>query len=127
MPPRAKAIPDSPGEDADGKPLPTPAESHMFYTLVKNMKTKPEIDWDAVAIDNNFKNADTAKVRELPSTPSMLMSRPYLQLPLCIYSTLVLDILRLIYLFITGSFRPDQAQARHGECILWGCWRSGTT
>lgn len=76
MPPRAKAkaTPDSPGEDSDGRPVPSPAEAHMFFTLIKNMKSKPDIDWEAVALDNNFKNADTAKVRELPSIISRVIN-----------------------------------------------------
>lgn len=35
----------------------------MFYTVIKNMKGKPEVDWNAVAADNGFKNAETAKVQ----------------------------------------------------------------
>lgn len=69
MPPK-KVVPDSPGDESDGVPVPTQAEYHLFYTLVKNMKTKPEIDWEGVSNDNNFKNAETAKVREPPPLPS---------------------------------------------------------
>lgn len=64
MPPRVKPVPDSPGDESSDRPQPTPAEAHLFYSLIKNMKSKPDIDWDAVATDNNFKNAETAKVRD---------------------------------------------------------------
>ncbi|KAK0705126.1 hypothetical protein B0H67DRAFT_448774, partial [Lasiosphaeris hirsuta] len=50
------------GVDAQGRKQPTAAEAFLFYTIIKNMKEKPAIDWDGVARDNNFKNADTAKV-----------------------------------------------------------------
>lgn len=65
MPRKVKNVLDaSPGEamGIGDKPIPTAAEAHMFFTLIKNMKSKPDIDWDAVAVDNNFKNAETAKV-----------------------------------------------------------------
>ncbi|KAM7183457.1 hypothetical protein V8F33_013567 [Rhypophila sp. PSN 637] len=64
MAPRAKDAPDSPNDGSNSdKPQPTPAEAYLFFTLIKNMKSKPDIDWDQVAIDNGFKNAETAKVR----------------------------------------------------------------
>lgn len=49
------------GGDAERK-QPTPQEAFMFYTVIKNMKGKPDVDWNAVAVDNGFKNAETAKV-----------------------------------------------------------------
>ena len=65
MPPR-KAAGSGDGADNNGDtkayPQPTPQESYLFYTLLKHMKDKPEIDWEGVARDNNFKNSDTAKV-----------------------------------------------------------------
>jgi hypothetical protein len=48
--------------DADGRKQPTAGEAFLFYTIIKNMKNKPDIDWAAVAVDNGFKNAETAKV-----------------------------------------------------------------
>ncbi|AEO71558.1 uncharacterized protein THITE_2093054 [Thermothielavioides terrestris NRRL 8126] len=51
------------GEGPDGRKQPTAQEAFLFYTIIKNMKGKPEIDWAAVAVDANFKNAETAKVR----------------------------------------------------------------
>ncbi|KAK4205636.1 hypothetical protein QBC40DRAFT_311888 [Triangularia verruculosa] len=44
-------------------PQPSPAETFLFYSIVKNLRTRPDIDWEGVAKDNGFKNADTAKVR----------------------------------------------------------------
>ncbi|KXX81231.1 hypothetical protein MMYC01_201382 [Madurella mycetomatis] len=58
MPPKAAA-----GGDGAGRKQPTAQEAYMFYTVIKNMKGKPEVDWNAVAADNGFKNAETAKVR----------------------------------------------------------------
>lgn len=47
--------------DVDSK-QPTAGEAFLFYTVIKNIKNKPDIDWAGVATDNNFKNAETAKV-----------------------------------------------------------------
>ncbi|KAK3387009.1 hypothetical protein B0H63DRAFT_146392 [Podospora didyma] len=47
----------------NGQKQPSPAEAYLFFTIIKNMRTKPDIDWQGVANDNNFKNAETAKVR----------------------------------------------------------------
>lgn len=66
MPPRARDrdVTDTPNDGSTSdKPQPTPAEAYLFFTLIKNMRSKPDIDWDQVAIDNGFKNAETAKVR----------------------------------------------------------------
>jgi hypothetical protein len=48
--------------DADGRKQPTAGEAFLFYTIIRNMKNKPDIDWAGVAVDNSFKNAETAKV-----------------------------------------------------------------
>ncbi|KAK4101001.1 hypothetical protein N658DRAFT_471917 [Parathielavia hyrcaniae] len=61
MPPKTKAAPA--GDAGDGRKQPTAQEAYLFYTIIKNMKGKPEIDWTAVAVDAGFKNAETAKVR----------------------------------------------------------------
>ncbi|KOS20521.1 hypothetical protein ESCO_005416 [Escovopsis weberi] len=45
------------------KKEPTPAEAMFFFSILKNMKNKADIDWQAVAADQNFKNAEVAKVR----------------------------------------------------------------
>ncbi len=50
------------GEAGDGRKQPTAQEAFLFYTIIKNMKGKPEIDWNSVAVDAGFKNAETAKV-----------------------------------------------------------------
>lgn len=62
MPPKtAKAA--ASGDAGDGRKQPTAQEAYLFYTIIKNMKGKPEVDWKAVAADAGFKNAETAKVR----------------------------------------------------------------
>ncbi|GAB1313057.1 hypothetical protein MFIFM68171_03267 [Madurella fahalii] len=58
MPPKAAA-----GADGIERKQPTAQEAYLFFTIIKNMKGKPEVDWNAVAADNGFKNAETAKVR----------------------------------------------------------------
>ena len=50
------------GEAGEGRKQPTAQEAFLFYTIIKNMKGKPEIDWNSVAVDAGFKNAETAKV-----------------------------------------------------------------
>ncbi|KAL2193507.1 hypothetical protein P885DRAFT_81165 [Corynascus similis CBS 632.67] len=60
MPP--KAVPKTATGVSDGK-QPTAQEAYLFYTIIKNMKGKPEIDWAAVAADTGYKTAETAKVR----------------------------------------------------------------
>lgn len=68
MPPRASAKSGAgPGEPKQ----PTAQEALLFYTVIKNMKGKPDIDWAGVAADSGFKNPETAKVSSLPTTPQM--------------------------------------------------------
>lgn len=61
--------------DQEGKtfPEPTAQEAHFFFNILKHQKSKPEIDWAAVAEASGFKNADVAKVcliiSLLPLTP----------------------------------------------------------
>jgi hypothetical protein len=62
MPPKAAKSAAPVGENADGRKDPSPQEAFLFYAIIKNMKGKPEVDWAAVAVDANFKNAETAKV-----------------------------------------------------------------
>lgn len=59
---------------AETKKEPTPAEAMLFYSIVKNTRNKADVDWDAVATEAGFKNAEVAKVRPstLPSIPSSL-------------------------------------------------------
>jgi hypothetical protein len=59
MPPKtAAAKAAAPGDPKQ----PSAQEAYLFYTIIKNMKGKPDIDWAAVATDAGFKNAETAKV-----------------------------------------------------------------
>ncbi|KAJ2970297.1 hypothetical protein NQ176_g8258 [Zarea fungicola] len=48
--------------DEAGKNGPTATEGVFFFNIVKHMKNKAEIDWDAVAESTGFKNAGVAKV-----------------------------------------------------------------
>ncbi|KAL2149492.1 hypothetical protein VTH82DRAFT_8143 [Thermothelomyces myriococcoides] len=60
MPPKSAA--KAPTGVTDAK-QPTAQEAFLFYSIIKNMKGKPEIDWAAVAADAGYKTAETAKVR----------------------------------------------------------------
>jgi hypothetical protein len=51
------------------KKEPTAAEAMFFYAIVKHMKNKADIDWNAVAEEQNFKNAEVAKVNSLHAPP----------------------------------------------------------
>jgi hypothetical protein len=64
MPPKTPK-PAATGDGPDGRKQPTAAETFLFYTIIKHMKGKPEIDWAAVAADAGFKNAETAKVSRI--------------------------------------------------------------
>lgn len=48
--------------DESKQPQPTASEALFFYSIVKNMKALTDIDWNAVAEDRGFKNAEVAKV-----------------------------------------------------------------
>lgn len=41
---------------------PTASEAMFFFAIVKHTRNKADIDWEAVAQEQNFKNADVAKV-----------------------------------------------------------------
>ncbi|KAK3320954.1 hypothetical protein B0T19DRAFT_466165 [Cercophora scortea] len=56
-------IPATPKAAPSGQPAPTPQEALFFFNIIKNMRNRPDIDWNAVAADSNLKNSDTAKVR----------------------------------------------------------------
>ncbi|KAI5466916.1 hypothetical protein BGZ63DRAFT_398540 [Mariannaea sp. PMI_226] len=45
------------------KKEPTAAEAMLFFSIVKNTKNKADVDWEAVATEQGFKNAEVAKVR----------------------------------------------------------------
>ncbi|RBR13120.1 uncharacterized protein FIESC28_08306 [Fusarium coffeatum] len=42
---------------------PTAAEAMLFFSIVKHTRNKADVDWNAVATEAGFKNADVAKVR----------------------------------------------------------------
>ncbi|KAK3191316.1 hypothetical protein K4F52_002526 [Lecanicillium sp. MT-2017a] len=42
---------------------PTAQEAMFFYTMIKYMKNKADVDWDKVAAEVGFKNAGVARVR----------------------------------------------------------------
>ncbi|RSL55989.1 hypothetical protein CEP54_009093 [Fusarium duplospermum] len=48
---------------ADAKKEPTAAEAMLFFSIVKHTRNKADVDWDSVALEAGFKNADVAKVR----------------------------------------------------------------
>ncbi|KAH7249818.1 uncharacterized protein BKA55DRAFT_675686 [Fusarium redolens] len=45
------------------KKEPTAAEAMLFFSIVKHTRNKADVDWNAVATEAGFKNADVAKVR----------------------------------------------------------------
>jgi len=64
---RMATTPVKPGDTspaAENKPTPQPtlAEAYFFLNIIKYVKTKLEVDWDKVAEESGFKNAETAKV-----------------------------------------------------------------
>ncbi|KAJ4316434.1 hypothetical protein N0V84_007872 [Fusarium piperis] len=48
---------------SDAKKEPTAAEAMLFFSIVKHTRNKADVDWDSVALEAGFKNADVAKVR----------------------------------------------------------------
>ncbi len=58
--------------DAKGIPEPSPLEARFFFSIIKNMANKPDVDWAAVAEDNGMKNAKVAAVSPPPSFCSPL-------------------------------------------------------
>ncbi|KAM0247361.1 hypothetical protein ACHAQJ_009869 [Trichoderma viride] len=42
---------------------PTASEAMFFFAIVKHTRNKADINWEAVAEEQNFKNAEVAKVR----------------------------------------------------------------
>ncbi|KAG5977862.1 hypothetical protein E4U55_006474 [Claviceps digitariae] len=45
------------------KKEPTAQEAMFFFAIVKHTRNKADIDWNAVAVEQGFKNAEVAKVR----------------------------------------------------------------
>ncbi|KAH6891133.1 hypothetical protein B0T10DRAFT_303697 [Thelonectria olida] len=48
---------------SEPKKEPTAAEAMLFFSIVKNTRNKADVDWDVVASEQGFKNAEVAKVR----------------------------------------------------------------
>ncbi|PHH65170.1 hypothetical protein CDD81_3301 [Ophiocordyceps australis] len=46
-----------------GRREPTSQDAMFFFAIVKHMKNKAEVDWNAVAAEQRLKNAEVAKVR----------------------------------------------------------------
>lgn len=44
------------------KKEPTASEAMFFFAIVKHTRNKADIDWNAVATEQGFKNANVAKV-----------------------------------------------------------------
>ncbi|KAH6695816.1 hypothetical protein F5X68DRAFT_187215 [Plectosphaerella plurivora] len=42
---------------------PSQGDLMLFYSILRNCKSKPDVDWAAVAADRGFKSADVAKTR----------------------------------------------------------------
>lgn len=82
------------------RPEPTASEAMFFFAIVKHTRNRADIDWDAVAQEQGFKNAEVAKVRLL-SSKKHPFPPPYL-------SFLSSDFIPCI-----GSLWSSQAQARH--------------
>ncbi|KAG6029052.1 hypothetical protein E4U41_000503 [Claviceps citrina] len=51
------------GDTTPKKKEPTAQEAMFFFAIVKHTRNKADIDWNAVAVEQGFKNADVAKVR----------------------------------------------------------------
>lgn len=45
---------------------PTRTDTLMFHAIIKNLKIKPEIDWEGVAQDTGLKNGSVASVSSAP-------------------------------------------------------------
>ena len=51
----------TPGTTPNGK-VPSNQDAMFFFFIVKNMKSKADVDWAGVAAEHGFKNAEVAKV-----------------------------------------------------------------
>lgn len=60
----------------NNKKEPTAAEAMLFFSIVKHTRNKADVDWNAVASEAGFKNADVAKVSchppPLPMPPHII-------------------------------------------------------
>lgn len=64
----------------EGKKQPTASEAMFFYAIVKHTKNRADIDWDGVAREQGFKNAEVAKVCFSLSHSPTLYNSPLLAL-----------------------------------------------
>jgi hypothetical protein len=83
---------------------PTAAEAMLFFSIVKHTRNKADVDWNAVATEAGFKNADVAKVSLILSVPCSTLS-----------SRLLIHHLIIPAFVLTqtplGPLRPGQAKA----------------
>lgn len=86
---------------SDQKKEPTAAEAMLFFSIVKNTRNKADVDWDAVATEQGFKNSEVAKVCK--STLLLFFSLPL------VYKTHGHG----SHISFIGPFWPGQAQAGH--------------
>ncbi|KAL8365771.1 hypothetical protein RB595_004516 [Gaeumannomyces hyphopodioides] len=54
---------------------PTPQEAYFFLYILKHLKNKPEVDWEAVAQEANFKNGPTANKLGFAASPTPKKSK----------------------------------------------------
>jgi hypothetical protein len=56
--------------DETPKKEPTASEAMFFFAIVKHTRNKADVDWNSVAQEQGFKNAEVAKVVDcLPHLP----------------------------------------------------------
>jgi hypothetical protein len=93
---------------------PSPTEALLFYSIVKNMKNKADVDWDTVAAESGFKNAGVAKVRY--SFLSLFLFLFWLFSSLVFFSAFSGNAFSQTnsptFSPITGPLRPNQKEAR---------------
>ena len=60
----AQSNPSTPSnkQSVKGTLEPSPQEARFFFSIIKNMQNKPDIDWATVAEENGLKNAKVAAV-----------------------------------------------------------------
>ena len=65
----------TPGTTPNGK-VPSNQDAMFFFFIVKNMKSKADVDWAGVAAEHGFKNAEVAKVCLPSQLASLSLSHP---------------------------------------------------
>ena len=84
---------------------PTAAEAMLFFSIVKHTRNKADVDWNAVATEAGFKNADVAKVSLILYVPGATLSSH-----LTIHPHRVIPVFVLTQTLL-GPLRPGQAKA----------------